>query len=830
MSGQSGQLGDLVVSLSADLARFREDMGKSVKISQDTAHSIAGALEGVHATIGNIGKAFAGVTAVLAGGAMFKDVVNTTKEVAGEIVKLKNSLGMSAEEASVLRVALDDVFLTADDMAGAAARVTKQLVKNEDAFKNLGVSTRDSNGHFRSTIEIMSETNSQLMKFKEGTDRNVEGMKIYGKGWEEARKTLKLTAEAMAEGKKRAEELHLIFGDSGLKAVKDYRLAMKDLGDIGESFKVNFGNKIIPILTNIAVKFGDAGVAAIDFFDKIEKGVDKKRDKTTALFDRVANKIPTDKELLDMMGGDFTEYDARQKAASAMMDWSLNNAGKMPDKKPTKPSNQPSETSEGGEKGESDWTAAHNKYIEYEKAFEERRAAVIKIGNELELELNRQQYTWGLTDLDTYLTKKKELTLSSLNAEVQARQNELLTAQKALKELVPVTDKKGKGNESKDAENYHAALQKEELAQKALAEATGKLKIEKEKLNESDRETIYTVSRGYKEQQASLADFQGDFVKAAGIRKHLEEQAHERKMLETQAAAGDIEAEKALTALKILDMDKIRQAELKAQSAKDSAAVFGASIGQGGRFAKFDDGALALEKSRNEENFHKKLAQAESNHKALLTSEREFEKQKAQIAQEYFDANRSAEKNQLTARIGMIGDAMGQVGQIMMQGNKEQFEAGKKMAIASSIIHTIAAGIAAFTGITEATGGWGVAAGIAEMAVVVATGMSQVAQIESTQYQGRALGGPVQAGQTYIVNENRKSEGPEYFTPGVSGTITPAGKMGGGNTTSVTQVLQISTGVSDTVRAEIGRMLPMLRAQAVAAVQQAQRAGQFQPT
>jgi len=53
----------------------------------------------------------------------------------------------------------------------------------------------------------------------------------------------------------------------------------------------------------------------------------------------------------------------------------------------------------------------------------------------------------------------------------------------------------------------------------------------------------------------------------------------------------------------------------------------------------------------------------------------------------------------------------------------------------------------------------------------------QVATIASQQYEGRALGGPVIAGQTYVVNENRRTEGPEYFTPGVSGVITPASKL-----------------------------------------------------
>jgi hypothetical protein len=48
---------------------------------------------------------------------------------------------------------------------------------------------------------------------------------------------------------------------------------------------------------------------------------------------------------------------------------------------------------------------------------------------------------------------------------------------------------------------------------------------------------------------------------------------------------------------------------------------------------------------------------------------------------------------------------------------------------------------------------------------------------------GRAMGGPVSAGTTYLVGEN----GPELFTSGTSGTIIPNNKMGGGgNTINIT--------------------------------------------
>jgi phage-related minor tail protein len=49
---------------------------------------------------------------------------------------------------------------------------------------------------------------------------------------------------------------------------------------------------------------------------------------------------------------------------------------------------------------------------------------------------------------------------------------------------------------------------------------------------------------------------------------------------------------------------------------------------------------------------------------------------------------------------------------------------------------------------------------------------------------GRAKGGPVSSGQTYMVGER----GPELFVPGRSGTIVANDKMGGGSTNVIVNV------------------------------------------
>ena len=69
---------------------------------------------------------------------------------------------------------------------------------------------------------------------------------------------------------------------------------------------------------------------------------------------------------------------------------------------------------------------------------------------------------------------------------------------------------------------------------------------------------------------------------------------------------------------------------------------------------------------------------------------------------------------------------------------------------------------------------------------------------------GRANGGPVKGGSTYLVGER----GPELFSPGVSGTITP-NEMLGGSTNIVVNVDASGSSVEgdEEQGRELGRMI-----------------------
>ncbi len=88
----------------------------------------------------------------------------------------------------------------------------------------------------------------------------------------------------------------------------------------------------------------------------------------------------------------------------------------------------------------------------------------------------------------------------------------------------------------------------------------------------------------------------------------------------------------------------------------------------------------------------------------------------------------------------------------------------------------------------------------------------------------KAIGGPVQAGKTHLVGER----GPELFIPSASGSIVPNNAMGGGGGVTVVQNINVSTGVQQTVRAEIMTLMPQISNAAKSAVAEARlRGGSF---
>lgn len=90
---------------------------------------------------------------------------------------------------------------------------------------------------------------------------------------------------------------------------------------------------------------------------------------------------------------------------------------------------------------------------------------------------------------------------------------------------------------------------------------------------------------------------------------------------------------------------------------------------------------------------------------------------------------------------------------------------------------------------------------------------------------GQASGGAVQAGRPYMTGEH----GRELFVPSTAGRVLSVAQskaaVGGGDSVVVNQTINVTTGIQQTVRAEIVGLMPQIQEASKAAVLDAKRRG-----
>ena len=165
-----------------------------------------------------------------------------------------------------------------------------------------------------------------------------------------------------------------------------------------------------------------------------------------------------------------------------------------------------------------------------------------------------------------------------------------------------------------------------------------------------------------------------------------------------------------------------------------------------------EQGAIAQSLSTRDQATLQRIGQEERT-KAIVATRIEFEK-KSELEKMQFGIEQGA---QMFSALGAQ--------------NKKAFEAAKAFNIANAIMNT-------YMSVTKALASYPFPFSLIAAGGALAFGMAQVGQIRSQQYSGKAVGGPVVGGQSYMVGER----GPELFTPSNAGNITKNSDLQGGAT------------------------------------------------
>lgn len=250
--------------MSSDVTIVLKAVDQASKVLNDTGN----ATQNLGKNLLTLAKSAGAVTLAYKGMDYLKSTVTDTVAYAEEVRDLSRALGTNAEEASKLLQIADDLKIEQTQLAMAFRYAINEGVDPSiDGLKELA---KEYQG-IRDPIE-----KAQFAMDKFGT-----------RGGLQMQKVLELTTEQLDEMAQSAEDAGLVLSNEGVKAAREYEIAMDNLGDAAEGLKIKIGTGLIPVVTDFALLandlisldaeswFDDGADAAAKFINSLFYGKDR---------------------------------------------------------------------------------------------------------------------------------------------------------------------------------------------------------------------------------------------------------------------------------------------------------------------------------------------------------------------------------------------------------------------------------------------------------------------------------------------------------------------------------------------------------------------------
>lgn len=235
-------LGSLVVSLEANMAKFQSDMGRAAQTTEDAMKKMSTGAEFVKG-------ALAGIAAGISVGA-FIEIIKGSIDAADNLRDMAQKTGIAVETLNGLAFAAGQAGGSLDGMVAAAGKLNKSLSEAAsgdkdvgEAFKKLGISIRDASGQLKGADVVMAEVADKFEKYADGPEKTAIALRVFGKAGADMIPLLNDGGKAMRENTKYA---------------KKYSGVTQELADASDNFNDTMGK--------LAVQqkgFGNAIAAAV---------------------------------------------------------------------------------------------------------------------------------------------------------------------------------------------------------------------------------------------------------------------------------------------------------------------------------------------------------------------------------------------------------------------------------------------------------------------------------------------------------------------------------------------------------------------------------------
>ncbi|WP_328277764.1 hypothetical protein [Sphingobium sp.] len=172
-------IGALRVTLGFDTSQFEHGSKRAKETITRDATAIRSQLSGVRAAVVGLGAAFLGSEALQA--------ARRALDYAASLKKTASELGVTTRELQEYRFAAGEAGVAQKDMDAALKTLTKNIgeakagtKEQATAFRDMGISVQDANGHVLSAGSVLPVLADKLSKIESPAERAAKGAKFLG--------------------------------------------------------------------------------------------------------------------------------------------------------------------------------------------------------------------------------------------------------------------------------------------------------------------------------------------------------------------------------------------------------------------------------------------------------------------------------------------------------------------------------------------------------------------------------------------------------------------------------------------------------------------------
>lgn len=242
-----GIVSDVEIRLRADIARLQQDM--------DSARRTVGSgLDRINAAVAKTIGTFAGL-AVAAGGIAFATFIKNAIDATDKVSDLSQATGVAIKDIAGLQLAFMKGGLEAGEFEKTMVKLSKEIADNNEAFKRLGIQTKDSAGGLRSNKDVLYEVADAFQNLQDGTQKTALAIQIFGKSGAALIPLLNEGAEGLRAMDEMAVKLGLTFDEKTVNAAGDFNDTLDFLGLASQGVARKVSAELLPTLQSISGAF-----------------------------------------------------------------------------------------------------------------------------------------------------------------------------------------------------------------------------------------------------------------------------------------------------------------------------------------------------------------------------------------------------------------------------------------------------------------------------------------------------------------------------------------------------------------------------------------------